>query len=144
MTHAHNHRILTINSGSSSVKVAVFLMGTKETRTLVGHIERIGLRGGHFQIKDGDGQVLVEKHAELPDHATALKILGLDHKEALPLLDLLLEHATQSRFIYRHRWEPGDLVMWDNRCMLHKANGDYDMNEMRYLYRVMLKGDVPM
>ena len=71
-------------------------------------------------------------------------ILGLDHKEALPLLDLLLEHATQSRFIYRHRWEPGDLVMWDNRCMLHKANGDYDMNEMRYLYRVMLKGDVPM
>lgn len=75
MTHAHDHRILTINSGSSSVKVAVFLMGTKETRTLAGHIERIGLRGGHFQIKDGEGQVLVEKHAELPDHATALKIV---------------------------------------------------------------------
>ena len=75
MTQAHGHRILTINSGSSSVKVAVFLMGTKETRTLAGHIERIGLRGGHFQIKDGDGQVLIEKHAELPDHATALKIV---------------------------------------------------------------------
>jgi len=35
------------------------------------------------------------------------------------------------------------MVMWDNRCLLHKANGDYDMNQMRYLYRVMLKGDVP-
>ena len=82
MTHAHNHRILTINSGSSSVKVAVFLMGTKETRTLAGHIERIGLRRGHFQIKDGDGRVLVEKHAELPDHATALTmVLTWLHKQ---------------------------------------------------------------
>jgi len=71
-------------------------------------------------------------------------ILGLDHNEALPLLDELLAHATSPRFQYRHKWEPGDLVMWDDRCLLHKANGDYDMNEVRYLYRVMLKGDVPI
>ena len=71
-------------------------------------------------------------------------ILGLDHKEALPLLEELLAHATAPRFQYRHKWEPGDLVMWDNRCLLHKANGDYDMNEVRYLYRVMLKGSVPL
>ena len=70
-------------------------------------------------------------------------ILGLDHKEALPLLDALLEHATAERFQYRHAWKPGDLVMWDNRCLLHKANGDYDMSQVRYLYRVMLQGDVP-
>jgi taurine dioxygenase len=70
-------------------------------------------------------------------------LLGLDHREALPLLGELLEHATQARFQYRHVWQAGDLVIWDNRCLLHKANGDYDMNEVRYLYRVMLKGDVP-
>jgi len=70
-------------------------------------------------------------------------IVGMDHREALPLLEELLAHATEARFEYRHRWQPGDLVMWDNRCLLHKANGDYDMNETRYLYRVMLKGDVP-
>jgi alpha-ketoglutarate-dependent taurine dioxygenase len=70
-------------------------------------------------------------------------ILGLDHQEALPLLDALLEHATTERFQYRHAWRPGDLVMWDNRCLLHKANGDYDMGQVRYLYRVMLQGDVP-
>jgi taurine dioxygenase len=70
-------------------------------------------------------------------------IAGLDHKEALPLLDGLLEHATRERFQYRHEWHPGDLVMWDNRCLLHKANGDYDMDQTRYLYRVMLQGDVP-
>jgi taurine dioxygenase len=70
-------------------------------------------------------------------------ILGLDHKEALPLLDELLAHATAPRFQYRHKWQSGDVVMWDNRCLLHQANGDYDMNEVRYLYRVMLKGSVP-
>jgi taurine dioxygenase len=70
-------------------------------------------------------------------------ILGLDHKEALPLLGELLVHATDERFQYRHAWKPGDLVIWDNRCLLHKANGDYDMEQTRYLYRVMLQGDVP-
>jgi taurine dioxygenase len=70
-------------------------------------------------------------------------IVGLDHKEALPLLDELLDHATQEKFEYRHQWRPGDLVLWDNRCLLHKANGDYDMEQTRYLYRVMLQGDIP-
>lgn len=70
-------------------------------------------------------------------------ILGMDHKEALPLLHELLVHATAEQFQYRHRWQPGDLVMWDNRCLLHKANGDYGMAQTRYLYRVMLQGDVP-
>jgi taurine dioxygenase len=71
-------------------------------------------------------------------------IVGLDHKEALPLLEELLAHATAPRFQYRHEWRPGDMVMWDNRCLLHKANGDYDMDELRYLYRVMLRGSVPI
>jgi taurine dioxygenase len=34
--------------------------------------------------------------------------------------------------------------MWDNRSLLHKANGDYDMNQLRYLYRTMLQGDAPV
>lgn len=71
-------------------------------------------------------------------------IVGLSHQEALPMLEELLSHATQPCFEYRHRWQPGDLVMWDNRCLLHKANGDYDMEQVRYLYRVMLQGTVPV
>jgi taurine dioxygenase len=70
-------------------------------------------------------------------------ILGMDHREALPLLDELLAFGTQGTFQYRHEWRPGDLVMWDDRCLLHQANGDYDMEQTRYLYRVMLQGDVP-
>lgn len=70
-------------------------------------------------------------------------IVGMDHRDALPLLDDLLARSTAETFQYRHEWRPGDLVMWDNRCLLHKANGDYNMEQRRYLYRVMLQGDVP-
>ena len=71
-------------------------------------------------------------------------IEGLSEPEALALLDELLTHATQEKYQYRHKWRLGDLVMWDNRCLLHKANDDYDMTQLRYLYRVMLKGDKPI
>jgi len=66
-------------------------------------------------------------------------IVGIETTEALPLLDRLLAHSTQSRFEYRHKWQPGDTVIWDNRCLLHKANGDYPVTQVRYLYRLMLK-----
>jgi taurine dioxygenase len=71
------------------------------------------------------------------------RITGLPEDEALELLDELLAHATQEKYQYRHKWRKGDLVLWDNRCLLHKANGDYDHSQTRYLYRVMLKGDAP-
>jgi len=70
---------------------------------------------------------------------------GMQEAEALELLNKLLVHATQEKFQYRHKWRAGDLVMWDNRCLLHKANGDYDHEtQTRYLYRVMLQGDRPV
>ena len=72
------------------------------------------------------------------------EILELDEREALPLLDELLEHSTQPRFEYRHKWKTGDVVIWDNRCLMHKANGDYPVAEVRYLYRLMLKGETPV
>ncbi len=71
-------------------------------------------------------------------------IVGMEEPAALALLDELLAHATQPQYQYRHRWHTGDIVMWDNRCLLHKANGDYDMGQVRYLYRIMLKGDAPV
>jgi taurine dioxygenase len=71
-------------------------------------------------------------------------IVGMPEREALSLLDELLGHATQQKFQYRHKWTVGDLVIWDNRCLMHKANGDYPVSEVRYLYRVMLKDDRPV
>jgi taurine dioxygenase len=71
-------------------------------------------------------------------------IVGMDDKAALALIDQLMKHATQPKYEYRHRWTPGDWVMWDNRSVMHQANPDYDMKERRYLYRLMLQGEVPV
>jgi taurine dioxygenase len=101
----------------------------------------------HYTVPDAVLHPLVRTHPQSRRRALYINpiriegIVGMDDREALPLLDELLEHSTQERFQYRHVWSPGDLVMWDNRCLMHKANGDYDMNEVRYLYRLMLKGE---
>jgi taurine dioxygenase len=70
-------------------------------------------------------------------------IAGMADEAALALVAELMAHATQEKYEYRHRWRPGDMVIWDNRSVMHKANTDYDMGERRYLYRLMLKGEVP-
>lgn len=70
-------------------------------------------------------------------------IVGMDDQAALALIADLMRHATQKKYEYRHKWRHGDWVLWDNRSVMHQANPDYDMNERRYLYRLMLKGEVP-
>jgi taurine dioxygenase len=71
-------------------------------------------------------------------------IVGMEDKEALALIDELMRHATQKKYEYRHKWRHGDWVMWDNRSVMHQANPDYDMRERRYLYRLLLKGEMPV
>lgn len=68
-------RILTINSGSSSLKFSLFSMGQIENLELMGSLERIGLRAGFFHIRDAKGTTLNELHLDLPDHQTALGLL---------------------------------------------------------------------
>jgi taurine dioxygenase len=71
-------------------------------------------------------------------------IVGMEDNDALKLIDELMQHATQKKYEYRHKWRNGDWVLWDNRSLMHQANPDYDMNERRYLYRLMLKGEAPV
>lgn len=70
-------------------------------------------------------------------------IVGMEDADALALIAELMAHATQKKYEYRHQWRYGDWVLWDNRSVMHQANPDYDMNERRFLYRLMLKGEVP-
>jgi len=71
-------------------------------------------------------------------------IVGMDDGAALKLIEELMAHATQKKYEYRHKWRHGDWVIWDNRSVMHQANPDYDMSERRYLYRLLLKGEVPV
>lgn len=66
--------------------------------------------------------------------AHATHILGRPVPEGRLLLAELLEHATQPAFVYRHRWRVGDLVIWDNRAVLHRGRR-YDLAERRELRR---------
>ena len=70
-------------------------------------------------------------------------IEGMEPNEAYQLIDKLYAHATQSKYEYRHQWQPGDMVIWDNRSVMHQANADYDPSQYRFLYRIMLKGAPP-
>jgi alpha-ketoglutarate-dependent taurine dioxygenase len=78
----------------------------------------------------------------LGNHAS--HIAGLPAAEGGALLDELLAHATQRQFVYPHRWRVGDLVMWDNRCLLHRAVANFEMNKhRRVLHRTVVRGTVP-
>jgi alpha-ketoglutarate-dependent taurine dioxygenase len=78
----------------------------------------------------------------LGNHASHIR--GMPEAEGAGLLDELLEHATQRQFVYVHRWRKGDLVMWDNRCLLHRAVANYDMEKYRrVMHRSVVRGTVP-
>jgi taurine dioxygenase len=92
---------------------------------------------------------LVRTHPETGRKALYLnpnrmeRIEGLARADSDRLLDTLTAHATAERYQYRHRWRPGDLLIWDNRCTMHKANGDYPAGARRLMHRIMVEGTVP-
>jgi len=67
--------------------------------------------------------------------------VGMSDAESKPIIRFLCEHSQQPRFVYRHRWEVRDLVLWDNRCLTHLAVGDYDPGEVRHMIRTSTMGD---
>ncbi|WP_076998856.1 TauD/TfdA family dioxygenase [Variovorax sp. KK3] len=71
----------------------------------------------------------------------ARQVIGWPTAESRMYLQDLLEHATQREFVYRHEWQVGDLVMWDNRGTLHRGRR-YDIAERRELRRTTIE-DVP-
>jgi taurine dioxygenase len=71
------------------------------------------------------------------------EIAGLERAESDRLLDELITHSTQTKYQYRHLWRQGDIVIWDNRCTMHKANADYPDGERRLMHRVIVAGTAP-
>ena len=69
------HHILCINSGSSSMKFAMYLLDTTEKLIAEGAVERIGLSGGWLWLKDGQGKRLVDSHSDFSDHKEAVKAM---------------------------------------------------------------------
>jgi alpha-ketoglutarate-dependent taurine dioxygenase/pimeloyl-ACP methyl ester carboxylesterase len=111
------------------------------------------LRPLHSAVEDvrtSPGQVhpLVCLHPENGGEAMYLGrransyLVGLQLEESEALLDELWAHAVQEAFIWRQDWKPGDLIIWDNRSVLHQRNA-FDPTQRRVMHRIMIQGQPP-
>lgn len=110
----------------------------------------------------GDGGVSQEETDELPAVAHPLvrtheptgkkslfvsghieRIVGMPVDEGRALVNELVDWCTRSEYVYRHRWQQHDLVMWDNRCVLHRATLIPE-NERRVMHRTTVAGVDPV
>ena len=71
------------------------------------------------------------------------RIEGMEPEASQALIDNLLERVITPEITYRHKWRVGDLLLLDNRAVLHLAYRDYDYREGRVMHRVILEGEVP-
>ncbi|MEQ8229657.1 MAG: TauD/TfdA family dioxygenase [Rhodospirillales bacterium] len=92
-------------------------------------------------------QVLVRTHPGsgrkslyLASHAGSIE--GLPIPEGRMILMDLNEHATQPKYVYSHQWQAGDVVMWDNRCTMHRGRW-HDPNDIRDMRRTTISDEVP-
>jgi taurine dioxygenase len=70
-------------------------------------------------------------------------VAGLAPEDSTALLAELQAHATRPEFVTRHKWRLGDLVVWDNRSLMHHAVVDYEGRGARYLHRATVIADPP-
>ncbi|MGQ0750159.1 MAG: TauD/TfdA dioxygenase family protein [Betaproteobacteria bacterium] len=77
------------------------------------------------------------------NEAHTSRMCGMPEEEGSALLEQLYRHIVQPEFLYTHHWQPGDLLMWDNAAVQHKATFDYDLPLRRLMYRTTVRGSVP-
>jgi len=71
------------------------------------------------------------------------RIVGLERAESDRLLDHIHDRMIQPQYRYDHDWRVGDIVVWDNRCLIHSVNVDYPVGQPRIHLRTLIKGDRP-
>lgn len=72
------------------------------------------------------------------------RVVDMDRAESDALLDELNAHMTQTKYQYHHKWTVGDILLWDNRSLIHSVNVDYSVGEKRVHQRILLEGVVPV
>ncbi len=71
------------------------------------------------------------------DVSTLTRIVGLSEEESQELIDAIAPHVTRDAYVYTHNWQPGDVVMWDNGCLLHRRD-PFDAKLMRLMKRTTI------
>ena len=70
------------------------------------------------------------------------QFVGMTEAESEPILQTIFAHQVQPEFIWRLKWSPGMITLWDNRCLLHNPINDYH-GHRRVMHRITLEGDIP-
>jgi len=105
--------------------------------------------GGDIRFTPGPSHPIVRTHPETGCNALYLGrrpyayVNGLSIEDSERLLDELWAHATQAAFTWEHVWRVGDVIIWDNRCVLHRRDS-FDPATRRLMYRTYVKGTRPV
>jgi taurine dioxygenase len=78
------------------------------------------------------------------NEAHTSRVLGLPEREGAALLAQLCQHIVKPEFRFEHQWRAGDLLMWDNVSVQHKANFDYALPLRRLMHRTTVRGSAPV
>ena len=104
-------------------------------------------KGRSMAIKYGDSALKTQLHPIARPHSETgrlalfvspgytIGIEGIPDDEATDILLQLFRHQANPEYVYRHKWSPGMLIMWDNRCVIHAATGGYE-GHRRLLHRI--------
>ena len=112
-----------------------------------------GLRGGHEAVTDvtktpGARHPMVITHPVTKRECLFLGrrrnayIVGLPINESEELLDAVWAHTTKKELSWYQEWQVGDLILWDNRCVMHRRD-DFDSNSRRIMHRTQIAGSKP-
>jgi alpha-ketoglutarate-dependent taurine dioxygenase len=117
------------------------------SQSKLGHTPKAGSEYGGYGFHDGPVPLrpLVKTHPETARKSLLIgrhahNIPGMDKAESERFLEGLVEFACQPPRVYHHRWSPGDVVIWDNRCLLHRAL-PWNMQEPRVMWHSRIAGD---
>jgi taurine dioxygenase len=81
------------------------------------------------------------RHCLYVDPGYTIRVMGVPESESRALLDELFAWQVRPEFHYRHRWRPGDVLIWDNIATIHMATGGYRPEEHRLMWRTQVLGD---
>ena len=120
----------------------IHMSGTRKINNAESGLAR---KAEQLQLNPPIAQPVVRVHPETGRKALYLgekvkRFDGMTEAESKPIIDFLNRHATQPEFVYRHQWRADDILVWDNRCTMHQALGDFDETQRRHMERTTVLG----
>ncbi|CAN5166765.1 TauD/TfdA family dioxygenase [soil metagenome] len=79
-----------------------------------------------------------------PSTGTVVEVMGMPNPDGLALVNELIDFATQDQFVYTHKWQVGDILVWDNRCTLHTGTLFDEHKYVRHMHRCWVRGSKPV